>query len=34
VSVRDALETLRVTLAIDESARSGRPVATVAPDAS
>jgi predicted dehydrogenase len=34
VSVRDAVQTLRVTLAIDESARSGRPVATVAPDAS
>ena len=34
VSVRDALQTLRVTLAIDESARSGRPVTTVAPNAS
>jgi predicted dehydrogenase len=30
VSVRDALETLRITLAIDESARTRRPVATIA----
>jgi predicted dehydrogenase len=30
VSARDALQTLRVTLAIDESARIGRPVATIA----
>ena len=33
VSVRDALQTLRVTLAIDESGTDGRPVATVAPNA-
>ena len=31
VSARDALQTLRVTLAIDESARTGRPVATITP---
>ncbi|MDQ6924556.1 MAG: Gfo/Idh/MocA family oxidoreductase [Pseudomonadota bacterium] len=31
VSARDALQTLRVTLAIDESARTRRPVATIAP---
>lgn len=31
VSARDALQTLRVTLAIDESARTGRPVATIIP---
>jgi predicted dehydrogenase len=31
VSARDALQTLRVTLAIDESARSRRPVATIIP---
>jgi predicted dehydrogenase len=30
VSVGDAMQTLRVTLAIDESARTGRPVSTVA----
>ena len=30
VSARDALQTLRVTLAIDEAARSGRPTATIA----
>jgi len=31
VTIHDALQTLRVTLAIDESARTGRPIATVAP---
>ena len=31
VSAREALQTLRVTLAIDESARTGRPVATITP---
>ena len=31
VSARDALQTLRVPLAIDESARTGRPVATITP---
>jgi Predicted dehydrogenases and related proteins len=31
VSARDALQTLRVTLAIDESARTRRPVATITP---
>jgi len=31
VSARDALQTLRVTLAIDQSARTGRPVATITP---
>ena len=30
VSVRDALQTLRVTLAIDESARTRQPVSTIA----
>jgi predicted dehydrogenase len=31
VTARDALQTLRVTLAINDSARAGRPIATIAP---